>query len=159
MWFHELACSSMILLAIQGACMQFSVTYSSFLCMSRASQKNFPVLVYRKFVQNKSQKTNKTSRRILNAREKLDFVRTTVAWISSKDIMDSCFILNFGYEAPLPWPQVSIWLWTQAQVRCPPNSTKIAWIGKVRSSSKSQVRLNCEICDWKNSSGMDETGP
>ena len=24
------------------------------------------------------------------------------------DIMHTCFILNFGYEAPLPWPQVYI---------------------------------------------------
>ena len=38
----------------------------------------------------------------------MEFVKTSVAWISDKDIMDSCFVLNFGYEAPLPWPQVSI---------------------------------------------------
>ena len=29
-----------------------------------------------------------------------------MSWISSNDIMETCFILNFGYEAPLPWPQV-----------------------------------------------------
>ena len=23
--------------------------------------------------------------------------------------MDTCIVLNFGYDAPLPWPQVSIW--------------------------------------------------
>ena len=38
--------------------------------------------------------------------EKLDFVRKSVSWIEGKDILDTCFILNFGFEAPLPWPQV-----------------------------------------------------
>ena len=38
--------------------------------------------------------------------EKLEFIRTTVSWIEGKDIMDTCFVLNFGYEDPLPWPQV-----------------------------------------------------
>ena len=36
----------------------------------------------------------------------MEFVKTSVSWISSKDILDTCFILNYGYEAPLPWPQV-----------------------------------------------------
>ena len=45
-------------------------------------------------------------RRILGAAEKLEFVRTAVAWISDKDIVDTCFALNFGYDDPLPWPQV-----------------------------------------------------
>ena len=45
-------------------------------------------------------------RRILDVGEKLDFVRTSVAWISDKDIVDTCFVLNFGYDDPLPWPQV-----------------------------------------------------
>ena len=40
--------------------------------------------------------------------DKMEFVRAAVAWISGMDIMDNCFILNFGYEAPLPWPQVYI---------------------------------------------------
>ena len=38
--------------------------------------------------------------------EKLEFVSKSVSWIQGRDIIDSCFILNFGYEAPLPWPQV-----------------------------------------------------
>ena len=46
--------------------------------------------------------------RVIPDEEKLDFVRTSVFWISNKDIMDTCFILNYGYEAPLPWPQVSM---------------------------------------------------
>ena len=44
----------------------------------------------------------------LTGDEKLTFVITAVSWISGKDIMDTCFILNFGYEAPLPWPQVNV---------------------------------------------------
>ena len=44
--------------------------------------------------------------RVLLDTEKLDFVRKSVSWIEGKDILDTCFILNFGYEAPLPWPQV-----------------------------------------------------
>ena len=38
--------------------------------------------------------------------EKLEFLKTSVSWIEGRDIMESCFTLNFGYEAPLPWPQV-----------------------------------------------------
>ena len=38
--------------------------------------------------------------------EKLEFIKTIVSWIEGRDIMDSCFILNYGYEVPLPWPQV-----------------------------------------------------
>ena len=45
-------------------------------------------------------------RRILDGAEKIEFVRTAVAWISDKDIVDTCFVLNFGYDDPLPWPQV-----------------------------------------------------
>ena len=43
---------------------------------------------------------------VLPDTEKLEFVRKSVSWIQGHDIMDTCFILNFGYEAPLPWPQV-----------------------------------------------------
>ena len=43
---------------------------------------------------------------VLPETEKLEFVRKSVSWIQGHDIMDTCFILNFGYEAPLPWPQV-----------------------------------------------------
>ena len=56
----------------------------------------------------KSQKPKSTLRRLLSDKEKLDFVQTSVSWISSKDIMDTCFVLNYGYEAPLPWPQVNV---------------------------------------------------
>ena len=45
---------------------------------------------------------------VLTNMEKWDFVKTAVSWISSKDKMDGCFILNFGYKAPVPWPQVNI---------------------------------------------------
>ena len=45
-------------------------------------------------------------RRVLPDVEKMEFVKTAVSWIESRDIMDTCFVLNFGYEAPLPWPQV-----------------------------------------------------
>ena len=44
--------------------------------------------------------------RVLPETEKLEFVSKFVSWIQGHDIMDTCFILNFGYEAPLPWPQV-----------------------------------------------------
>ena len=44
--------------------------------------------------------------RVLAKAEKLEFLKTSVSWIEGKDIMDTCFVLNFGYEAPLPWPQV-----------------------------------------------------
>ena len=37
--------------------------------------------------------------------EKFEFVKSSVSWISSRS-MENCFILNFGYDAPLPWPQV-----------------------------------------------------
>ena len=60
----------------------------------------------RKFL-TKTQNPKNTLQRLLTNDEKLEFVKTSVTWISSKDIMDTCFILNFGYEAPLPWPQVN----------------------------------------------------
>ena len=47
-----------------------------------------------------------TSRMVLLEKEKLEFVKTFVYWTEGRDVMDSCFTLNFGYEAPLPWPQV-----------------------------------------------------
>ena len=46
--------------------------------------------------------------RVLLDAEKMEFVSKSVSWIQGQDIMDTCFILNFGYEAPLPWPQVYI---------------------------------------------------
>ena len=36
----------------------------------------------------------------------MEFVKTSAYWIEGRDIMDTCFTLNYGYEAPLPWPQV-----------------------------------------------------
>ena len=36
----------------------------------------------------------------------MEFVSKSVHWINGQDIMDTCFVLNYGYEAPLPWPQV-----------------------------------------------------
>ena len=56
----------------------------------------------------KTREPNNTLKRALNDAEKLEFVSKSVSWIQGKDIMDSCFILNFGYEASLPWPQVDI---------------------------------------------------
>ena len=61
----------------------------------------------RKFL-TKTEKSKDTLRRVLSNEEKLEFVKTSVFWINSKDIMDSCFVLNFGHEAALPWPQVYI---------------------------------------------------
>ena len=48
--------------------------------------------------------------------EKLEFVRKSVMWIEGRDI-DSCFILNFGYNDPLPW----------SQVLCDLNPNSISW--------------------------------
>ena len=59
----------------------------------------------RKFL-TKSQKTKNTTKRVLTDEEKLEFVKISVSWISSN--MNTCFILNFGYEASLPWPQVEV---------------------------------------------------
>ena len=58
----------------------------------------------------KGQKSYNTLRlrRGLTDEEKLEFVNTSVSLIEGRDIMDSCFILNFGYDASLPWPQVCI---------------------------------------------------
>ncbi len=46
--------------------------------------------------------------RVLPEAEKLEFVKTSVAWIQGQDIMETCFILNFGYVGPLTWPQVTL---------------------------------------------------
>ena len=50
--------------------------------------------------------SKKPSVRVLPEAEKFEFLRTSVSWIEGKDRMDSCFVLNFGYEAPPLWPQV-----------------------------------------------------
>ena len=58
-------------------------------------------LIVRKFV-----KQNNTLAMALLDGEKFEFVANSVSWIEGRNIMDSCFTLNFGYDAPLPWPQV-----------------------------------------------------
>ena len=58
-------------------------------------------LIVRKFV-----KQNNTLGMALLDGEKFEFVANSVSWIEGRNIMDSCFTLNFGYDAPLPWPQV-----------------------------------------------------
>ena len=67
-----------------------------------------------------------TRRRVITTREKLKFIKTLVSWIRSKDILNSCFILNYGYEAPLPWPQVNLFYIEQMNIE------------------KKQVRLNLD---------------
>ena len=63
--------------------------------------------IVRKFL--KTQKlSNNSLRRVLPEAEKLEFVKTSFAWIQGQNIMDSCFVLNFGYEGALPWAQVGI---------------------------------------------------
>ena len=52
--------------------------------------------------------SKKPSVRVLPEAEKIEFLKTSVSWIEGKDIMDTCFVLNFGYPFPLPWPQVLI---------------------------------------------------
>ena len=47
-------------------------------------------------------------KKVLSIGEKLEFLKTSVSWISSKDIMDTCFVLNYGYEDSLPWAQVGL---------------------------------------------------
>ena len=63
------------------------------------------IFIARKFLKTKNISNNSLVR-LLSYEEKLAFVKTTVSWIEGKDIMDTCFVLNFGYEDPLPWPQV-----------------------------------------------------
>ena len=64
------------------------------------------VLIDDRNLLTKNQNLKNTLRRVLTKEEKLEFVKTSVSWISGKEIMDTFFVLNFGYEAPLPWPQV-----------------------------------------------------
>ena len=66
-----------------------------------------PPLSFRIF-STKTQEPNNRLRSTLTVTEKLEFVRRTVSWIQGTDIMDSCFILNYGYVGLLPWPQVRI---------------------------------------------------
>ena len=69
----------------------------------------FILVIYRIILNNDRHFVNKrpnTSRMVLLEKEKFEFVKTFVYWTEERDVMDSCFTLNFGYEAPLPWPQV-----------------------------------------------------
>ena len=59
----------------------------------------------------KIQISNLKLSRVLPEEEKLEFVKTSVSWIEGRNTMDACFILNYGYEAPLFWPQVTICLY------------------------------------------------
>ena len=61
--------------------------------------------IVRKFLKKKKNLSNIRTR-VLPDTEKLEFVRKSVSWIEGRDILDTCFVLNFGYEAPLPWVQV-----------------------------------------------------
>ena len=65
--------------------------------------------ITRKFLKTKHL-SNNAMMRVLPRAEKLEFVRRSVHWIQGQDIMDTCFILNYGYEASLPWPQVQIYI-------------------------------------------------
>ena len=56
----------------------------------------------------KKQESNNTLKRTITDAEKIEFVSKSVSWIEGRNIMDSCFILNFGYRASLPWPQVNL---------------------------------------------------
>ena len=57
-------------------------------------------IITRKFI-----KPNYSFRRVLPEEE---FVKTFVSWIEARDIIDNCFVLNFGFAASLPWPQVKL---------------------------------------------------
>ena len=59
----------------------------------------------RKFL-TKIQKSKDNLGMVLPDEEKLEFVKTSALWIQNKDTIGSCFILNFGFDSPLPWPQV-----------------------------------------------------
>ena len=47
--------------------------------------------------------TRRKSGKALSIEEKVAFVRDTV---SGQGNMDACFVLNYGFEEQLPWPQV-----------------------------------------------------
>ena len=66
----------------------------------------FILNIARKFLQPDKNLSNNNLIRVLPDTEKVEFVTKSVFWIQGHDIMDTCFTLNFGYEAPLPWPQV-----------------------------------------------------
>ena len=57
----------------------------------------------RKFLQTKTH-SNMPMKRVLS--DPMEFIRKSVHWIQGHDTIDTCFVLNYGYDAPLPWPQV-----------------------------------------------------
>ena len=60
-----------------------------------------------------------SKRVILTRTEKLEFVRKAVSWIHGRDIIETCFVLNFGYEDSLPWPQVhSLFCFSKMEHSC-----------------------------------------
>ena len=69
------------------------------------------IFIVRKFLKTE-ELSNNSLMRVLSIEEKFEFIRTTVSWIEGKDIIDTCFVLNFGHDASLPWPQVEIRLHT-----------------------------------------------
>ena len=44
----------------------------------------------------------------LTSEEQSLFIRKTFSWIHGHDIIDTCIVLNFGFDSPLPWPQVDM---------------------------------------------------
>ena len=73
------------------------------LCYESRKHLEFIIIARNKFL-----KPNYTFRRVLIDKEKFEFVKTFASWIEKRDIIDNCFVLNFGYVAPFPWPQVDI---------------------------------------------------
>ena len=45
-------------------------------------------------------------RTVLTDDEKFAFIAKVASWIEGWDLIDSCLVLNFGFESPVPWPQV-----------------------------------------------------
>lgn len=44
----------------------------------------------------------------LTGEEQFLFIRKAFSWIHGHDIIDTCIVLNFGFDSPLPWPQVDM---------------------------------------------------
>ena len=69
------------------------------------------IFIVRKFLKTE-ELSNNSLMRVLSIEEKFEFIRTTVSWIEGKDIIATCFVLNFGHDDPIPWPQVKLRLYT-----------------------------------------------
>ena len=48
------------------------------------------------------------SKKTLTNKEQFLFIKKTFSWIHGHDIIDTCIVQNFGFEAPIPWPQVDM---------------------------------------------------